>query len=139
MQYSDELIKQELTRYNTSNQPGKVSDDEVVRWKETFVNLDGRDVRVYFAYIHGRSWYWRKLMQSADNPANTTVDEAVEQFEAFKRLHPEVEIGIQVAMRQMGKPIEEPKAVEVVTEIQVEKIEKLEPEHKPKRRRKKKP
>lgn len=107
MQYSDELIKQELTRYNTSNTPGPVEDSEIERWKETFVDLDNEKMIAALEYIHGRSWYWNKLMASIDMPSFSTVDEVITQIEPIKVFHPEFEIGIQIAMRMLGKPIEE--------------------------------
>lgn len=122
MQYSDELIKQELTRYNTSNQPGDVSDDEVQRWKATFINLDNERIEEAFNYIHGRSWYWRKLMQSIDMPSNSKVEDVLNIAVPY----PEFEIGIQVAMRQMGKPIED--KIEILEDSKIEEIKESESE-----------
>ncbi len=136
MQYSDELIQQELKRYSISNTPD-ISEDEIARWKETFVALANEKIQESLEYIHGRSWYWRKLMQSADMPANSKVDEVMTQIEELRVFHPEFEIGIQVAMRRFGKPIMD----SVVEEIKIEyseKYEPLEPIKTPKKKWKKK-
>jgi hypothetical protein len=137
MQYSDELIKQELKRYAITNSPD-ISEDEIARWKETFVDLDNEKIQSALEYIHGRSWYWRKLMQSADMPANSKVDEVMTQIEALKVLHSEFEIGIQIAMRLLGKPIEGSK-IQRLKDSNIEYSENNEPiELKPKRKSKKK-
>ncbi len=104
--YSDEIIKQELKRYAVTNSPD-VSDDEVARWKETFVNLDYEKNETALKYLFGRSWFWGKLMQSLSLPENCEW----QKVPSYKLDTLEFEIGIQVAMRMLGKPIQEAKAV----------------------------
>ena len=103
MQYSDELIKQELERYRIDQQP--VDDAEVAGCKDGFVNLDEGEIWEALEYISGRSWYWHRLMFSADIFPDATVDEVMAPIDAIRIFHPEFEIGIQIAMRQLGKPI----------------------------------
>lgn len=104
--YSEEVIKQELKRYDVTNSPD-VSDDEVARWKESFVNLYDKTVEYALEYLYGRSWFWGKLMQSIGMLRDTKPEDVL----ASRVNTPEFEIGIQVAMRMLGKPIEEAKTI----------------------------
>lgn len=138
MQYSDELIQQELNRYSITNSLD-ISENEI-KWKDTFVSLDNEKVKKALEYVKGRSWYWNRLMQSIEMSQTSTVDEVMKQIETLRILPPEFEIGIQVAMRMLGNPIKDPKKIEKVKEIENKKIEatKSVEQSKPNKNRKKK-
>jgi len=107
--YSDEIIRQELIRYSVTDSP--VSDNELARWKASFVNINSDNFSEILAYAHGRSYFWSRLTQSIDMPEESTVDEVMTQIEALRVFQPQFEIGIQIAMRMLGKPIEEAKHI----------------------------
>jgi len=119
MQYSDELIKQELERYKTDDKP--VSDDEVKLIKEGIEN-NAVTVNELLRFVYGRSWYWSRLMESIGLPAKTIPDEL--DIDHIVSTNPQFEIGFNIAIFKLcgvqyakkeeakpePKPVERPKA-----------------------------
>lgn len=101
--FSDELICLEIQRYRPTPEP--VTELEVEECKSSFVNLTEEQARVALEYLKGRSYYWSRLMYCLDMHDDTKPDE----LDVSRLLgNPNFEIGIMVAMRQLGKPITNP-------------------------------
>jgi hypothetical protein len=93
MSYTNELIKQELERYNASDIP--VNDEEVKFFKEHIPSDSIETFRDMLVYVHGRSWYWSRLMSSLDlsdfaTPENIDVEYLMQE--------PLFVVGLHIAM-----------------------------------------
>jgi hypothetical protein len=129
--FSDELIRLEIERYRPTQEV--LTEQDVADFKDSVVDITEERARMALEYLKGRSWFWRKLMACLDMPEDTTPDE----LNVVQLLgNPNFEIGVLVAMRQLGKPVMDTK----IGRLEDSKI-RIEPEQvkttKPKQKSKK--
>jgi hypothetical protein len=123
MSYTNELIKQELERYNASDIP--VNDEEIKFFKENVPEGTIETFRDMLVYVHGRSWYWSRLMGSMGlsdtmKPENIDVEYLMQE--------PIFIVGLHVAMyRLCGFRI---KVVDPVVETIPEAVKASKPKRK---------
>jgi hypothetical protein len=129
MLYTNELIRQELERYNANDTP--ISDDEVTFFKDHVSSDSIETIKDMLIYIHGRSWYWSRLMNSVGFPESMTPENLDNTIEGLMQ-RPHFVVGLHVAIyRLCGFKIEkEP----VVKNIAPEPVQSHKPKYKGKKK-----
>jgi hypothetical protein len=125
MSYTDELIKQALERYNASDIP--VNDEEIKFFIENVPEATNEIFKDMLVYVHGRSWYWSRLMGSVGlpetmKPENVDIEYLMQQ--------PAFVVGLHVAMFKLCGFKIEVKELVVETIPEAVKVSKPKPKHK---------
>lgn len=98
MSYTDELIRQELERYKTDDIP--INDDEVGFFKKHVQPDTIETFKEMLIYVHGRSWYWSRLMKSV-NFLETMTPENIDSIIEELRHKPLFALSLHVAMYKL--------------------------------------